>query len=108
MRLTNEHELFRRSVRTIIERECTALVDDWERAGALPTHELYRALADEGLLGLTLPVGDGGAGLDLGYSYVWAQELGRIPAGSPAMSLSVQTDIVAPLLATAGTTAVRT
>ncbi|MFB6888198.1 acyl-CoA dehydrogenase family protein [Kitasatospora sp. NPDC056327] len=101
MRLTRQHELFRTSVRSVLERECAA-VDEWERAGAMPVHELYRGLGGEGLLGLTLPAGHGGLGLDLGYSYVWAQELGRLAAGSPAMSLSVQTDIVLPLLSAAG------
>ncbi|MEV5237846.1 acyl-CoA dehydrogenase family protein [Streptomyces cinnamoneus] len=101
MRLTRHHELFRTSVRTVLERECAA-VEDWEREGAMPVHALYRTLGDEGLLGLTLPVEHGGLGLDLGYSYVWARELGRIASGSPAMSLSVQTDIVLPLLVAAG------
>ncbi|QES47483.1 acyl-CoA dehydrogenase [Streptomyces venezuelae] len=108
MRLNRQHELFRDSVRAVLERLFLPGLDAWESAGRMPTHELCRALGEEGLLGLTLPEGDGGLGLDLGYSYVWAQELGRLPAGSPAMSLSVQTDIVLPLLAEAGGTAVRT
>ncbi|MFF8789317.1 acyl-CoA dehydrogenase family protein [Streptomyces sp. NPDC015125] len=107
MRLNRHHELFRDSVRAVLDRVCLPELDDWERMGQMPTHDLYRALGEEGLLGLTLPVDDGGLGLDLGYSYVWAQELGRLPAGSPAMSLSVHTDIVLPLLAEAGGEQVR-
>ncbi|CAL9430335.1 Caffeyl-CoA reductase-Etf complex subunit CarC [Actinosynnema sp. ALI-1.44] len=107
MKLNRQHELFRESVRMVLDRECVELVDDWERDGVMPVHQLCKTLAAEGLLGLTMPVEDGGLGLDLGYSYVWAQELGRVPAGAPAMALSVQTDIVAPLLARAGTPEVR-
>ncbi|WP_430477759.1 acyl-CoA dehydrogenase family protein [Streptomyces sp. P11-1] len=110
MRLNRHHELFRDSVRGVLERVVLPELDGWESAGRMPTHDLFRALGEEGLLGLTLPAdaGDGGLGLDLGYAYVWAQELGRLPAGSPAMSLSVQTDIVLPLLAEAGGDQVRT
>ncbi|MDP9953656.1 MULTISPECIES: acyl-CoA dehydrogenase family protein [Streptomyces] len=107
MRLDRHHELFRTSVRAVLERLFLPELEDWEKAGEMPTHELYRSLGEEGLLGLTLPVDDGGLGLDLGYSHVWARELGRLPAGSPAMSLSVQTDIVLPLLAEEGGTGVR-
>lgn len=106
MRLTRQHELFRDSVRAVLERECAA-VEEWEQAGAMPVRALYRALGEEGLLGLTLPAEAGGLGLDLGYAYVWATELGRVPSGSPAMSLSVQTDIVLPLLAETGGERVR-
>lgn len=102
MRLDRQHELFRDAVRAVLERECAA-VEEWERDAAMPTHALYRALGEEGLLGPTLPAEAGGLGLDLGYAYVWATELGRIPSGSVAMSLSVQTDIVLPLLAGTGT-----
>lgn len=82
MRLDRHHELFRTSVRAVLERLFLPELEDWEKAGEMPTHELYRSLGEEGLLGLTLPVDDGGLGLDLGYSHVWARELGRLPAGS--------------------------
>jgi citronellyl-CoA dehydrogenase/2,3-diaminopropionyl alpha,beta-desaturase len=110
MRLNRHHELFRASARAVLERVFLPGLDGWENAGLMPTHEICRALGEEGLLGLTLPLDDegGGLGLDLGYSWVWAQELGRLPAGSPAMSLSVQTDIVLPLLAETGGERVRT
>ncbi|MFJ9107690.1 acyl-CoA dehydrogenase family protein [Streptomyces sp. NPDC102283] len=110
MRLNRHHELFRDSVRAVLERVLLPGLHGWESEGRMPTHEICRALGEEGLLGLTLPLDEesGGLGLDLGYSWVWAQELGRLPAGSPAMSLSVQTDIVLPLLAEAGGERVRT
>ncbi|MFI6511946.1 acyl-CoA dehydrogenase family protein [Streptosporangium sp. NPDC050855] len=107
MRLDRHHELFQKSVRAVLERLVMPELDDWEEAAHMPTHQLYRSLGEEGLLGLTLPVGDGGLGLDIGYAHVWARELGRLPAGSPAMSLSVQTDIVLPLLAEEGGADVR-
>lgn len=102
MSLDRHHELFRESVRAVLERLVLPGLDDWEKAADMPTREIYRSLGEEGLLGLTLPTDDGGLGLDLGYAHMWACELGRLPAGSPAMSLSVQTDIVLPLLAEEG------
>ncbi|MFJ8692611.1 acyl-CoA dehydrogenase family protein [Streptomyces roseolilacinus] len=108
MRLTRQHELFRETIRVVLDRECgSQTLTEWERQGRMPVRELYRALAGEGLLGLTLPEEDGGLGLDLGYSRIWAEELGRLTSGSPVMSLSAHTDIVLPVLVEAGSTAVR-
>lgn len=108
MRLSRQHELFRASVRSVLRREVVPFVDEWESARALPLHELAPRLGDAGLLGPTLPQSVGGGGLDLGYSYVWAQELGAVPAGALGMSLSVQTDIASPVLAEHATAALKT
>ncbi|HKT01644.1 MAG TPA: acyl-CoA dehydrogenase family protein [Rugosimonospora sp.] len=99
MKLTREHELYRLAVRATIDRLIAPHVDEWDAAAAMPTRELLSSLADEGLLGTTIGTDRGGLGLDLGYSYVWAQELGRLPTTAVAMSLLVQTEIVAPMLA---------
>ncbi len=52
MRFTEEHQAFRKVVRDVVDREITPYVDDWERAGTFPAHELFPKLGDLGLLGL--------------------------------------------------------
>ena len=107
MRLTRQQELFRDSVRRVLDHEIAPHIDEWERSRVMPVREVYAKLGELGYLGLTHPVQYGGLGLDLGYSYVWAQELGRLQAGSIPMSLSVQTDIATPLLAEYGSQEVK-
>lgn len=102
MKLTRQHELFRESVRRNLHQEIAPHIDIWEKERKMPAREVYTKMGKLGYLGLTHPVEYGGLGLDLGYSYVWAQELGKLSAGSISMSLSVQTDIATPLLAEYG------
>jgi 2,3-diaminopropionyl alpha,beta-desaturase len=97
MPLEREHELFRKSLRRFLEDRVTAHLDRWEADG-LPYRDLFPALGSRGYLGITQPIEYGGLALDHRYTTVWAHELGRLPASSPAMSLSVQTDIVLPIL----------
>ena len=102
MRLRAEHEVFRRAVRGVIDSHIAPNVDEWEAAGGMPTRAILTTLADRGVLGTTLPASVGGLGLDMHYSYVWAQELGRVHTTAVAMSLLVQTEIVGPMLAEHG------
>src|SRR5437899_1932525 len=64
MYFTEEHEMFRQSVRTFIEREITPHVDEWEEAGIFPAHDLFKKMGDLGFLGLTYPEEYGGSNLD--------------------------------------------
>lgn len=100
--LQQEHELFRKSLRALFERHVIPKLDTWESEGTLPYRELFPLLGAHGYLGIAEPEEYGGLGLDYRYTAVWAQELGRIPAGALPMSLSVQTDIVLPALRDAG------
>lgn len=102
MRFTDEHEQFRATVRGVVEREINPNVDDWERAGHFPAHELFPKLGAAGLLGLEYAPEDGGQGADHSYTLVLGEELGRIAAGGISMAISVQTDMATPSLARFG------
>lgn len=97
MPLQREHELFRQSLRRFLEERLSPYLDEWETTG-LPYRDVFPALGARGYLGIGQPIEYGGLGLDHQYTTVWAQELGRLSSGSPAMCLSVQSDIVLPLL----------
>lgn len=66
MHFTDEHEAFRAMVRDVVEREIQPYVDDWERAGAFPAHELFGKLGKLGLLGLEYDPAYGGQGRPTG------------------------------------------
>ena len=46
MLFTAEHEEPRRSLQKFIAAEINPHVDEWEAAGQLPTHELFKKLGD--------------------------------------------------------------
>lgn len=107
MQFTPEHDELRRSLQKFIDAEINPHVDEWERAGIFPAHDLFKKMGDQGFLGLTKPEAFGGAGLDYSYSVVMAEELGRINCGGVPMAIGVQTDMATPALARFGSDEVR-
>lgn len=102
MKFTDDHAMFRDSVRSYIERAIDPYVDEWEEGGGFPARQVYAGLGAEGFLGLSYPARYGGLELDFSYTVIWMEELGRIRAGGIPMSVSVQTEIATPALASYG------
>jgi alkylation response protein AidB-like acyl-CoA dehydrogenase len=63
MILTDTQEQIRDSVRSFARAEIAPRAVEWEQAGAYP-REIFKELADLGLMGMTAPVECGGAGAD--------------------------------------------
>ena len=103
MRFSDEHEAFRATVRAVVDREINPHVDEWERRGAFPAHELFPRLASYGLLGLEYDPTYGGEGADPLFSLIAGEEYGRIGAAGVAMAIGVQTSMATPALAEFGT-----
>jgi citronellyl-CoA dehydrogenase len=95
---TEDHDLFRKTVRDVVEREINPHVDEWEANGRFPAHELFPKLAAAGLLGLEYDPAYGGQGADHSYTVVFGEELGGIDCGGVPMAISVQTDMATPSL----------
>lgn len=100
-----EHEEIRSAIRRFIEGEITPHVDAWEEIGAWPAHEVCKKAGNAGFLGINRPEQYGGMGLDLSYSMIWAEEIGRIPAGGVATGLSITSQMATPALAAHGSDA---
>jgi citronellyl-CoA dehydrogenase len=100
---TAEHEMFRKSLRSFIEREINPHVEQWEADEIYPAHQVLKKLGDLGALGLTYDPDYGGMGADYWYSVVLCEELGRIDCGGVPMSIAVHTDMATPALAQYGT-----
>jgi len=98
VQLTEEHDAFRTSVRSFVEREIEPHVDEWERAGGFPGHELFPKLGRAGFLGLEYDPAYGGQGADHSFTVVLGEELGRIGCGGIPMAIAVQTDMATPSL----------
>ena len=98
MIFTSDHEIFRASVRGVIERHILPHVDEWEDRGLFPAHEVFPRLAEAGLLGLEYDVAYGGQGADHLYTLILGEELGRIPSMGLFTAIAVQTDMATPSL----------
>jgi citronellyl-CoA dehydrogenase len=99
MRFTEEHQQLRRTVRDFVEKEVNPNYDEWEKAGVMPLHELFKKAGRLGLLGVNKPEAYGGMGLDYSYQMCCTEELGWCKGGSFPMALGVQTDMATPALA---------
>ncbi|HEX5998986.1 MAG TPA: acyl-CoA dehydrogenase family protein [Hyphomicrobiaceae bacterium] len=102
MHLTAEHESIRNNVGRFIDAEINSHVDDWERDGIFPAHELFKKMGAQGYLGINKPTKYGGLGLDYSYQLAFIESLGHIRCGGVPMAIGVQTDMATPALARFG------
>jgi acyl-CoA dehydrogenase len=92
-----EHEMFRASVRSFVEREVMPHVEEWEAAGRIP-RAIWPRMGELGFLGVEYDGKYGGAGADFLTSCVLHEELARSRCGSLAMAVGVHTDMASPHL----------
>jgi len=85
VRLTDDQELLRRSVREFAERELRPHVMAWDEAQQFP-RELLAKFADLGLMGIQFPEGYGGAAMSSVDYCICIEELARV---DPSVCLSV-------------------
>ncbi|MGW2178200.1 acyl-CoA dehydrogenase family protein [Streptomyces sp. NPDC001732] len=98
---TEEHDAFRETVRTFLDKEVLPHYEQWEKDGIV-SRKAWLAAGRQGLLGLAVPEEYGGGGnTDFRYSAVLAEEFTR--AGTPGLALGLHNDIVGPYLAGLGT-----
>ncbi len=102
MQFNEEHQLFRKTLRDFIEKEINPYVDQWEKDGIWPAHDVLKKMGDLDFLGVNYPTEYGGLGLDYWYNVIRAEELGRIPCGGVPMGITVHTDMCTPALAEFG------
>jgi citronellyl-CoA dehydrogenase len=97
-RFTEEHEMFRKTVRDFVEAEIVPHADEWERDGIFPARELFTKMGSLGLLGVNYDPAYGGGGGDVLYTAIFGEEIGRMPCLGVAMAIAVQTDMATPSL----------
>ena len=102
MRFSEEHQMFRQSIRRFVEQELNPHVDAWEEAGAWPGHDVLRKMGTLGFLGLTYPEEYGGQGLDFWYTVIFCEELAKTHCAGVPMGITVHTDMCTPALAQYG------
>ncbi|MEM7191012.1 MAG: acyl-CoA dehydrogenase family protein [Pseudomonadota bacterium] len=92
---SEEHEMFRDSVRRFVEAEIVPHHAEWEKDGAV-SRELWLKAGEAGLLCPSVPEEYGGAGGDFLMTVIVAEELARVGATGPGFAL--HSEIVAPYI----------
>jgi citronellyl-CoA dehydrogenase len=99
---TPQHQELQRTLKSFIHNDINPFVDEWERAGITPLHELMKKMGALGLLGIDKPEAYGGMGLDYSYAMVASETLGEVDCGGVKLGIDVQTSMATPALARFG------
>src|SRR5690606_15398449 len=97
---SEEHELFRKNVRTFVEREVVPHQESWLEAGCV-SREAWRAAGEAGLICPWMEEEWGGAGGDFLHSVIVMEELAKVYESGFALSL--HGDIIVPYIHSFGT-----
>jgi alkylation response protein AidB-like acyl-CoA dehydrogenase len=95
----DEHEDFRASFRTFLEREVIGeqgRYGEWERAGIIP-REVFARAGEGGFMAMGVPERYGGAGVeDFRFNLVIGEETQRAAVGSFGLGITLHNDICLP------------
>jgi acyl-CoA dehydrogenase len=95
---TEEHDLFRQSVREFIAKEIIPHNAVWETQ-KMVSRESWLKLGEKGFLGMQAPEELGGLGIqDFRYPAIFIEELGLSGCSGPAIGYPLHSDIVMPYI----------
>lgn len=99
---TEEHHMFRETVRQFCQAEIAPYTEEWDEAGIFP-RELFKKAAALGLFGIRLDPEYGGSGLDWWATAAYLEGFSYSNNGGVSMAMFVQSDITLPVLDELGT-----
>ncbi|PKN60659.1 MAG: acyl-CoA dehydrogenase [Deltaproteobacteria bacterium HGW-Deltaproteobacteria-11] len=99
---TDEHRIFRQTLRKFLEKEITPHAEEWEEAGIVP-RAAWKKMGEQGFLCTAVPEEYGGAGGDFLYSVVVAEEMAR--TNFNGLMASLHSDIIVPYIVSFGSEA---
>ena len=86
MYFTEEHELFRKSLKDFLQIEVVPHIDKWEEDGVVERF-IWKKMGDMGFFGINYPEEFGGLNLDLFYTVIFLEELQKINSGGFAANM---------------------
>ncbi len=96
---TEEHRIFRQTVRKFCEKEITPYVDEWEEAGIVPK-SIWKKMGEQGFLCMQVPEEYGGLGVDFLYSVILCEEIVR--TNHFGLAANLHSDIIVPYITAYG------
>lgn len=86
MYFTEEHQLFRESLKDFLQKEVVPHIEEWEASGTID-RAIWKKFGEMGFLGLATPEEFGGMGLDIFYTIILLEELQKINSGGFAAAV---------------------
>jgi len=87
---TEEHQLFRESLRDFLQKEVVPHIDKWEKTGTVERF-IWKKFGEMGFLGVSYPEAYGGLNLDIFYMVILLEELQKINSGGFAANIWAHT-----------------
>ncbi|KAB7732092.1 acyl-CoA dehydrogenase [Rudanella paleaurantiibacter] len=103
---SDDHDLFRQSIRQFIQTEVVPNTEAWETARRIPP-AIFERMGQLGYLGLPYSEAYGGSNADFWYSVVFLEELARCGMGGFTTAVSVHEYMAVNHLAKAGSPALK-
>ncbi len=86
MYFTEEHRLFRESLKDFLNKEVVPHIEKWEKTGTIERF-IWEKFGEMGFFGLAYPENYGGLNLDLFYTVIFLEELQKINSGGFAAAM---------------------
>jgi len=86
MYFTEEHQLFRESLKEFLKKEVVPHIDKWEETGTIERF-IWEKFGEMGYFGLATSEADTGLGLDIFYTVIFLEELQKINSGGFAAAM---------------------
>ncbi len=94
---TEEHELFRESLKSFLAKEVTPNIDQWEEEQKIP-RAIWKKMGEQGFLGLSYPNKYGGSELDFFFDVIFSEETSKVFSGGFAITQTVVQYMSAPYI----------
>jgi acyl-CoA dehydrogenase len=92
---SEEHKIFRDSLRKFLDKEVVPHIEEWEDAGIVP-RSVWKKMGEQGFLCTSVPEEYGGLAADFLYSVIITEETTK--SGFSGLTASLHSDIVVPYI----------
>jgi acyl-CoA dehydrogenase len=92
---SEEHKIFRDSLRKFLDKEVVPHIEEWEEAGIVP-RSIWKKMGEQGFLCTSVPEEYGGPGADFLYSVIVTEETTK--SGFSGLTAALHSDIVVPYI----------
>ncbi|MGD0169266.1 MAG: acyl-CoA dehydrogenase family protein [Smithella sp.] len=92
---SEEHNIFRESLRKFLDKEIVPHIEEWEEVGIVP-RSVWKKMGEHGFLCTDVPEEYGGAGGDFLYSVIVCEEL--VKSNFSGLTASLHSDICVPYI----------
>lgn len=94
---SEEHHIFKKSIRKFVEKEILPHVDSWEADCAFPS-SIFEKIGAQGFLGILIDEEWGGVAKDYTFAAAWCEEFGKVPSVGFTTGVNMHSLVVTPTI----------